>query len=75
MEVNFFLVVNSKVHLSLGELGNMMDILHWKFCKDTMTLFILMFLLLSCVMKSEAKILAFNSVNTFPQEAEIMWSD
>lgn len=73
MEANFLLEMNSKMHLSLGELGNMTDIFHWKFCKDTMTLFTVMFLLLSRIVKSEAKILHFNSANTFPWEAEIMW--
>ena len=40
-----------------------------------LAVFTLMFLLLSCIMKSEAKILDFNSVTTFPQQAEIMRSD
>lgn len=73
METNFSLEINSKIHLSLGELGNIMDIFHWKFCKDTMVLFTLMFLFLSCIIKSEAKILCFNSVKTFPWKAKIMW--
>lgn len=73
MEANFFLEMNSKVPLSLRELGNMTDIFHWKFCKDIMTLFILMFLLLSCIIKSEAKILDLKSVNIFPGEAKLMW--
>ena len=40
-----------------------------------LTMFTSMFLLLSCIMKSEAKILDFSSVTPFPQLAEIMWSD
>ena len=56
----------------MGELGNMVDAFHWKFCKETMMLFTLMFLLLSCIIKSEAKTLDLKSVNIFPQEAEMM---
>lgn len=66
MEANFFLEMNSKAHLSLGELGNMMVIFHWKFCKDTLILLTLMFLLLSHIIKAEAKILDLKSVNIFP---------
>lgn len=74
MKTNFFLEMNLMVHLSLAGLGNIMDIFHWKSCKETMILFTLMFLLLSCIIKAEAKILAWKSVTVLPWEAEIMWN-
>lgn len=34
MQALFFLEVNSKAHLSLGELGNVTDVFHWESCED-----------------------------------------
>lgn len=73
MEANFFLEMNSKVHLSLGKLGNMMDIVHWKFCRHLETVYFA-FLLWSCIMNSEAKILDLKSVNIFSRGKLRSWS-
>ena len=34
MQALFFLKVNSKAHLSLGELSNVTDVFHWESCED-----------------------------------------
>lgn len=60
------------VHLSLAELGDIMDIFYWKSCKETMIVFTLTFLLLSCIIKAEDKILDWKSVTIFLWKAEIM---
>lgn len=74
MKTNFSLEMNLMVHLSLAGLGHIMDIFHWKSYKETMILFTLMFLLLSCIIEAEAKILHWKLVTVFPWEAEIMWN-
>lgn len=74
MKTNFFPGNEFNGTFITAELGNIMDIFHWKSCEETMILFTFMFLLLSCIIKAEAKILDWKSVTIFPWEAEIMWN-
>lgn len=56
MKAFFFLEVDSKVYLLREKLGKTVDILQWNVSEDTMGLFTPMFLLLSSIIKSKAKI-------------------